>query len=103
MARSDLLTSVIGYGELVHVLTDRNESRRPEPWGIKDAPASYIENMLKAIVGFEIAVERLEGKFKASQNRDADDRAGVLEGLIAEGLIPVDLAKVILDPQPRNP
>ena len=90
--------------ELVHVLTDRNESRRAEPWGIEDAPASYIENMLKAIVGFEIAVERLEGKFKASQNRDADDRAGVLEGLIAEELIPVDLGEVIrVDPSDKNP
>jgi transcriptional regulator len=55
----------------VELLTNRNESRRAQPWGINDAPCSYIESMLKAIVGFEIAVERLEGKFKASQNRDS--------------------------------
>lgn len=88
----------------VGVLTDRNECTRAEPWGVQDAPGGYIENMLKAIVEFEIAVERLEGKFKASQNRDADDRAGVVEGLIAEGLASADLDDVIrIGSNEKNP
>jgi transcriptional regulator len=81
--------------ELVRVLTDRNESTRAEPWGIGDAPKRYIENMLKAIVGFEITVDRLEGKFKASQNRDAADRVGVAHGLIGEDFPSADLEELI--------
>ena len=51
---------------------------------MSDAPADYIEQMLRAIVGIEIPLTRLEGKFKLSQNRDAADRAGVAAGLAAE-------------------
>jgi transcriptional regulator len=71
---------------LVGTLTDRNERQRIAPWRVADAPAAYLERMLGAIVGFEIAVERLEGKFKASQNRTAEDRAGVATGLAADGV-----------------
>jgi transcriptional regulator len=66
---------------LVERLTDRHEASRPAPWKVDDAPGSYIERMLQAIVGFEIRVEAIEGKFKQSQNRDARDRAGVAAGL----------------------
>lgn len=62
-------------------LTERQESARPRPWGIDDAPADYIEQTLRAIVGIEIAVEALTGKWKVSQNRSAADRAGVARGL----------------------
>ena len=71
---------------LVSTLTELNERPRAAPWHVTDAPAAYVERMLRAIVGFEIAVERLEGKFKASQNRTAEDRAGVAAGLAAEGV-----------------
>ena len=71
---------------LVTALTERNERPRAAPWQVADAPAAYIERMLGAIVGFEIVVERLEGKFKASQNRSAEDRAGVAAGLTADGV-----------------
>jgi transcriptional regulator len=71
---------------LVGALTDRNERERVAPWRVADAPAPYLERMLRAIVGFEIAVGRLEGKFKASQNRTAEDRAGVAAGLAADGV-----------------
>lgn len=67
--------------ELVERLTDRHEAPRAAPWKISDAPASYITRMLEAIVGFEIRIEAIEGKFKQSQNRDARDRAGVAAGL----------------------
>jgi transcriptional regulator len=58
-------------------LTERHEATRAEPWAVSDAPDDYIEQMLRAIVGIEIAVTRLEGKWKASQNRSAVDREGV--------------------------
>ena len=62
-------------------LTERHESGRPVPWHVADAPPDYIDAMLKAIVGIEIEVTRLEGKFKLSQNRSAEDRTGVVLGL----------------------
>lgn len=72
---------------LAHVsaLSDTHEQNRPRPWAVSDAPAPYIAGQLKGIVGIEIAIARIEGKFKASQNRPAADRAGVAEGLAAEG------------------
>lgn len=62
---------------LVAALTQRHEASRTEPWSIKDAPVAYIQSMLKAIVGFSIAVEQLQGKRKLSQNRSMADRQGV--------------------------
>ncbi len=62
-------------------LTERHEGGRPVPWHVADAPPDYIDAMLKAIVGIEIEVTRLEGKFKLSQNRSAEDRTGVVLGL----------------------
>ncbi|MCX7174788.1 MAG: FMN-binding negative transcriptional regulator [Proteobacteria bacterium] len=69
---------------LVGALTDRHEAGRPHPWQVTDAPEDYIEKMLKAIVGIEMPVARLVGKWKLSQNRSAPDRAGVISGLNAE-------------------
>ena len=67
--------------ELVERLTNRHEAARPQPWKITDAPGDYIEKMLGAIVGIEIPVARLLGKWKASQNRPPADRDGVVRGL----------------------
>jgi transcriptional regulator len=66
-------------------LTDRHEAERPDPWHVTDAPADYIEQMLMAIVGVEIPLTRLIGKWKVSQNRPAHDRDGVVEALSREG------------------
>jgi transcriptional regulator len=66
-------------------LTQSREAARPDPWQLTDAPADYIETQLAAIVGIEMPIARLEGKWKASQNRPAVDRAGVVEGLLREG------------------
>jgi len=66
-------------------LTARHEATQPQPWELDDAPADYLERMLRAVVGIEISVERLVGKLKLSQNRDAADQAGVLDGLAAQG------------------
>jgi transcriptional regulator len=62
-------------------LTRLNESHRAEPWRISDAPGDYVERLLGGIVGVEIQVSRIEGKWKASQNQTAENRAGVIEGL----------------------
>ncbi|MBY0269833.1 MAG: FMN-binding negative transcriptional regulator [Burkholderiales bacterium] len=67
--------------DLVSRLTDRQEAGLPQPWAISDAPADYIERMLGAIVGIEIPVARIEGKWKVSQNKADADRAGVAAGL----------------------
>ena len=68
---------------LVARLTERFESARPEPWAVTDAPADYIATMLRAIVGIEIELVSLVGKWKVSQNRNAADRDGVAAGLAA--------------------
>jgi transcriptional regulator len=71
--------------DFVNRLTDTHEAGRAAPWAVSDAPADYVEQMLKAIVGFEIAVTRLAGKWKVSQNRQAADRDGVARGLCDDG------------------
>src|SRR5690606_8673902 len=65
-------------------LTERFETRRAQPWKVDDAPEDYVQAMLKAIVGLEMPVTRLIGKWKASQNQPAADRAGALRGLASE-------------------
>jgi len=66
-------------------LTDANESREKAPWRVTDAPEEYVQAMLGAIVGIEIPVRALVGKWKVSQNRSEADRAGVAEGLAGRG------------------
>ena len=67
--------------DLVRTLTDMHESGYEQPWSVSDAPPQYVDGLLRAIVGFEIAVTRLEGKWKLNQNRSASDRAGVVAAL----------------------
>lgn len=66
-------------------LTERHEHPREQPWAVTDAPPAYVDKQLKAIVGLEMTVERVEAKAKLSQNRSDADRSGVIEGLRAEG------------------
>jgi transcriptional regulator len=68
---------------LVTRLTQHHESSRAAPWAVGDAPADYVDQMLRAIVGIEVRVTRLVGKWKVSQNRSASDREGVADGLAA--------------------
>ena len=65
----------------VERLTARHEGGRAQPWSVKDAPEEYIDKMLGAIVGVEVEITRLEGKWKMSQNRSAEDIDGVVAGL----------------------
>jgi transcriptional regulator len=67
---------------LVTELTKKHEAAFPAPWRVTDAPATYIDSQLKAIVGFECQITRLEGKQKFNQNRSTEDRLGVIEGLL---------------------
>jgi transcriptional regulator len=69
----------------VESLTQRQESAFAEPWAVSDAPADYIEKMLAAIVGIELALTSLEGKWKASQNQPEGNRGGAAQGLQALG------------------
>ena len=70
---------------LVARLTRTMEANEPKPWKMGDAPADYISQMLGAIVGFEIEVTRLVGKWKLGQNKEGADRRGAAEGLLAGG------------------
>jgi transcriptional regulator len=70
---------------IVTRLTERQESTRAQPWAVTDAPADFTDVMLKGIVGFALPIVRLEGKWKMSQNRPAQDRAGVVDGLTEQG------------------
>ena len=66
-------------------LTRHKEADRAAPWAVADAPGAFLASQIKGIVGLEIPVSRIEGKWKVSQNRVAADAAGVAEGLRGEG------------------
>lgn len=69
--------------DVVSRLSDRHEAAMPEPWSIADAPADFIDLLTRHIVGVEIAIARVEGKRKLSQEKPADDQAGVIAALAA--------------------
>ena len=89
--------AVHAYGELtviddpawifgqISALTATNEAALPKPWAVTDAPADYIEKMRGAIVGIEITVTRLLGKWKVSQNQPAENRASLIAALEKAG------------------
>jgi transcriptional regulator len=65
----------------ITLMTDKMEGQRATPWAVSDAPADYIESQIKGIVGLEIEISAIEGKWKVSQNRPVADRSGVAAGL----------------------
>ncbi|MBS0432606.1 MAG: FMN-binding negative transcriptional regulator [Proteobacteria bacterium] len=67
--------------DLLKRLVERNESSRPDPWKITDAPEDYLREQMRCIVGLELRIENLEGRYKLSQNRDDADREGARAGL----------------------
>jgi transcriptional regulator len=69
----------------VAALTRRFEADQPRPWTLEDAPAGHIDRLLKAIVGVELRITRIEAKRKLSQNRPEADREGVILGLSQSG------------------
>jgi transcriptional regulator len=74
-------------GDLVRRLTDRHEAARADdhPWSVDDAPEKFVRGQLRAIVGVELIITRLEAKAKLSQNRPEADVAGVINGLTERG------------------
>lgn len=70
---------------LVRRLTDRHEASRPAPWSVDDAPREYTEGQLRAIVGLELLITRVEAKAKLGQNRSSADIDGVIAGLRGGG------------------
>jgi transcriptional regulator len=75
---------------LVGTLTDTHEGTRDRPWSVEDAPVDYVSSMVAGIVGFEVRITSLEGKWKLSQNKSATDVAGVIAGLRSESATPTD-------------
>lgn len=66
-------------------LTDTHEASQALPWKIDDAPADFTEKLVRAIVGVEIPIVRIEGKWKTNQNRPEPDKLGVVAGLLGKG------------------
>jgi transcriptional regulator len=83
----------------IGALTGLREQDRPLPWSVEDAPAPFIEGQINGIVGIEIPITRIEGKWKVSQNRPEVDRKGVVAGLHADG----DAASQIMAELVANP
>ncbi len=79
-----LVDDVDWLQQLLRRLSERHEARNPAPWRMQDLPGPYLKGMLKGIIGLDIAVTRLEGKYKLSQNRPAEDRPGVIAALEAQ-------------------
>ncbi len=77
---------------LVRRLTGRHEAASPRPWSVDDAPPAFVAGQLRAIVGVEVVISRIEAKTKLSQNRPGADIDGVIEGLEARGKLDVAAA-----------
>jgi transcriptional regulator len=86
--------------DIVTRLTNRHESPRAAPWSVTDAPDDFVQGMLNGIIGFELTLTRIEGKWKMSQNRPEADRAGVVAGLREDGR--PDLARQVADAAART-
>jgi transcriptional regulator len=83
--RLKVIDDPVWLRRLLGELTERHEAPQTAPWRVDDAPADYIDSLLKAIVGIEIELSTLVGKWKVSQNRSAADRDGIVQGLSAQG------------------
>ena len=88
---------------LLERLTDHHEADQPQPWKMSDAPEDHIETSLRAIVGLEVTIDRVEGKFKLSQNHPARNREGVIAGLRQRnGEGDVELAALMAEQEPKS-
>jgi transcriptional regulator len=78
-------------------LTRSRESRRAEPWQVDDAPADFVAAQVRGIVGVEIPILRIEGKWNMSQNRPEADRAGVIAGFREAGVTGEEIAALVAE------
>ncbi len=81
--------------DLLNALTVEQESGRKHPWSVADAPSDYTDKLLSAIVGIEIPVEKLIGKWKVSQNRSRADRANVADDLRSHSEVHADMIELL--------
>ncbi len=81
----EVFDDAAGLMEVVTRLTHRHEDARVQPWAVTDAPADFVQGMLKGIIGIRLPIARLEGKVKMSQNRSLADQVGVVQGLRRDG------------------
>jgi transcriptional regulator len=86
----------------VEGLTRSHEGARPAPWAVDDAPPEYVAAQLRGIVGIEIPIARIEGKWKVSQNRPEADRAGVVAGLRKHGEASAPMASLVAERLPHK-
>lgn len=91
--------------DMLNRITDSQEARGATPWRVGDAPAEHIEQMMRAVVGIEIPIDRLEGKLKASQDEALQDRLGVVRGLQKQSrhntATMADLVMKAIDSEPK--
>lgn len=83
-------------------LTDHNEASFPEPWAVSDAPPEYIEKIMAAIVGVEMVITKLRGKWKVSQNQPAQNQIGVISGLKASNLPESEAMAALVEARAKN-
>lgn len=83
-------------------LTDHNESSFQKPWAVSDAPADYIEKMMTAIMGVELVITRMIGKWKVSQNQPSQNRDGVVSGLRISGLSESEAMAALIEASANN-
>jgi transcriptional regulator len=87
--------------DVVHRLTEKHEAGREGRWAVADAPPAFVAGQLRAIVGLELRISRIEAKAKLSQNRPAADIDGVIEGTRARG--DVEMARAVQEARPGRP
>ena len=88
---------------LVRRLTDQREAALPHPWSVDDAPSAFVAGQLRAIVGLELQITRIEAKAKLSQNRPGADVDGVVAGLAARGDLEASAAVAAARDRGRDP
>ena len=81
----------------IDALTRSHEDQRSAPWHVADAPETFIAAQVRAIVGVEIPITRIEGKWKVSQNRPEADRVGVVRELVKEGEASAPMAQLVAE------
>ena len=87
----------------LEALVSRHEADRVRPWGVSDAPEEFIAQQMKAIVGIELTIERLEGKWKMSQNRSTADIDGVIHGLESSNAVgDHTVAAIVAERRPKT-
>lgn len=102
-SRPELIQDMDWLRRHVAELTAQQEKNEIEPWALADAPETFVNVMLRGIIGFRLTITRLEGKWKMSQNREAKDRDGVVRGLGERGTRDdLEMAEIVLCRAPNK-